>query len=109
MLVWPGFEPVTSRSADRRSPNSANQAAVNLRTVLNSKTGFRNLKWFHSSVALTVSCSWGCEQKKRKTMGTFSVYAEDAGKGKRENEINQCLGSLPTRKILNNSKTNCCE
>ena len=42
-------------------------------------------------------------------MGTFSVDAKDAGKGKRENEINQCLGSLPTRKILNNSKTNCCE
>ena len=42
-------------------------------------------------------------------MGTFSVDAKDAGKGKRENEINQCLGSLPTRKIQNNSKTNCCE
>ena len=42
----------------------------------------------------------------RKGMGTLSVYAKDAGKGKRENEINQCLGSLPTRKILNNSKTN---
>ena len=27
LLVWPGFEPVTSRSADRRSPNWANQAA----------------------------------------------------------------------------------
>ena len=26
----PGFEPATSRSADRRSPNWANQAAVNL-------------------------------------------------------------------------------
>ena len=45
----------------------------------------------------------------RKTMGTFSVDAKDAGKGKRENEINQCLGRLPTRKILNNSKTNRCE
>ena len=45
----------------------------------------------------------------RKGMGTLSVYAKDAGKGKRENEINQCLGGLPTRKILNNSKTNCCE
>ena len=63
-LVRPGFEPVTSRSADRRSPNWANQAAVHLRTVLNSKTGFGNLKWFPSSVALTVSCSWGCAQKK---------------------------------------------
>ena len=40
---------------------------------------------------------------------TLSVYAKDAGKGKRENEINQCLGGLPTRKILNNSKTNRCE
>ena len=39
-------------------------------------------------------------------MGTLSVDAKDAGKGKRENEKNQCLGSLPTRKILNNSKTN---
>ena len=29
VLVWPGFEPTTSRSADRRSPNWANQAAVN--------------------------------------------------------------------------------
>ena len=28
MLVRPGFEPATSRSADRRSPNRANQAAV---------------------------------------------------------------------------------
>ena len=28
VLVRPGFEPVTSRSADRRSPNWANQAAV---------------------------------------------------------------------------------
>ena len=44
----------------------------------------------------------------RKTMGTFSVDAKDAGKGKRENEINQCFGGLPTRKILNNSKTNRC-
>ena len=53
----------------------------------------------------------GCEQKKyRKGMGlTLSVYAKDAGNGKRENEINQCLGGLPTRKILNNSKTNRCE
>ena len=42
----------------------------------------------------------------RKGMGMLSVYAKDAGKGKRENEKNQCLGSLPTRKILNNSKTN---
>ena len=30
MLVRPGFKPATSRSADRRSPNSANQAAVNI-------------------------------------------------------------------------------
>ena len=44
-----------------------------------------------------------------KGMGTLSVYAKDAGKGKRANEINQCLGDLPTRKILNNSKTNRCE
>ena len=42
----------------------------------------------------------------RKGMGTLSVDAKDAGRGKRENEKNQCLGSLPTRKILNNSKTN---
>ena len=42
-------------------------------------------------------------------MGTFSVDAKDAGKGKRENELNQCLGGLHTRKILNNSKTNRCE
>ena len=40
---------------------------------------------------------------------TLSVYAKDAGKGKRENEINQCLGGLPTRKLLNNSKPNRCE
>ena len=45
----------------------------------------------------------------RKTKGTFSVHAKDAGKGKRENGINQCLGGLPTRKLLNNSKTNRCE
>ena len=45
----------------------------------------------------------------RKTMGTFSVDAKDAGKAKRENEINQCLGRLPARKLLNNSKTNRCE
>ena len=45
----------------------------------------------------------------RKTMGTFSVDAKDAGKAKRENELNQCLGGLPTRKLLNNSKTNRCE
>ena len=31
----------------------------------------------------------------RKGMGTLSVYAKDAGKGKRENEINKCLGGLP--------------
>ena len=30
MLVRPGFEPATSRSAGRRSPNRANQAAVKL-------------------------------------------------------------------------------
>ena len=36
----------------------------------------------------------------RKTMGTFSVHAKDAEKGRRENEINQCLGGLPTRKLL---------
>ena len=34
VLVRPGFEPVTSRSADRRPPNWANQAAANLKTVL---------------------------------------------------------------------------
>ena len=45
----------------------------------------------------------------RKGMGTLSVYAKDAGKDKRENEINQFLGGLPSRKILNNSKTNRCE
>ena len=28
MLVWPGFKPTTSRSADWRSPNWANQAGV---------------------------------------------------------------------------------
>ena len=28
MLVGPGFEPATTGSADRRSPNWANQAAV---------------------------------------------------------------------------------
>ena len=53
--------------------------------------------------------SWllvGLRAKERKTMGTFSVDRKDAGKGKLENEINQCLGGLPTRKILNNSKTN---
>ena len=47
-----------------------------------------------------------CTREMKKGMGTLSVYAKDAGKGKRENEKNQCLGSLPTRKILNNSKTN---
>ena len=31
MLVWPGFEPATSCSADRRSPNWANQAAHGMR------------------------------------------------------------------------------
>ena len=45
----------------------------------------------------------------RKTMGTFSVDAKDAEKGKRENEINQFLGGLPTRQLLNNSETNRCE
>ena len=45
----------------------------------------------------------------RKTMGTFSVDAKDAVKCKRENDINQCLGGLHTRKILNNSKANRCE
>ena len=33
VLVRPGFEPVTSRSADRRFPKWANQAAANLKTV----------------------------------------------------------------------------
>ena len=46
----------------------------------------------------------GLRAKERKTMGTFSVDAKDTGKGKLENEINQCLGGLPTRKILNNNK-----
>ena len=32
------------------------------------------------------------------TMGTLSVDAKDAGEKKRDK---QCLGSLPTRKILN--------
>ena len=32
------------------------------------------------------------------TMGTFSVDAKDAGKGKRDK---QCRDNLPTRKILN--------
>ena len=48
----------------------------------------------------------GLRAKERKIMGTFSVDAKDAGKGKLENKINQCLGGLPTHKILNNSKTN---
>ena len=48
-------------------------------------------------------------EQKRNNMGKFSVDAKDAGKGKRENDINQCLGSLPTRKTLNNSKNNRCE
>ena len=48
----------------------------------------------------------GLRAKERKTMGTFSVDAKDCGKAKLENEINQCLGGLPTRKILNNSKIN---
>ena len=33
VLVRPGFEPVTSRSADRRSPNWANQSAYSLSQV----------------------------------------------------------------------------
>ena len=33
VLVRPGFEPATSRSADRRSPNWAYQAAVNQSTL----------------------------------------------------------------------------
>ena len=52
---------------------------------------------------------WLRAKEIRKGIGTLSVYAKDAAKGKRENEINQCLGDLPTRKILNNSKTNRCE
>ena len=48
----------------------------------------------------------GLRAKERKTMGTFSVDAKDAGKGNLENEINQYLGDPPTRKILNNWKTN---
>ena len=48
----------------------------------------------------------GFRAKERKTVGTFSVVVKDTGKGKLENEINQCHGGLPTRKILNNSKTN---
>ena len=32
------------------------------------------------------------------TMGAFNVDTKDAGEGKRDK---QCLGSLPTRKILN--------
>ena len=50
-----------------------------------------------------------CTREMKKGMGTLSVYAKDAGKGKRENELNQCLGGFPTRKLLNNSKTNRCE
>ena len=47
----------------------------------------------------------------RKGMGTSSVDAKDAGINEKNeiNEINQCLGGLPTRKILNNSETNRCE
>ena len=48
----------------------------------------------------------GLRAKERKTTGTFSVDRKDAGKGRLENEINQCLGGLPTRTILSNSKTN---
>ena len=50
-----------------------------------------------------------CTREMKKGMGTLSVYAKDTGKGKRENELNQCLGGFPTRKLLNNSKTNRCE
>ena len=51
----------------------------------------------------------GLRAKERKTMGTFSGDAKDAGKGKQGNDINQSLGGLPTRKTLNNSTINHCE
>ena len=37
VLVRPGFEPATSRSADRRSTNWANQAAVKKKLLVNDK------------------------------------------------------------------------
>ena len=53
MLVQPGFEPATSRSADRRSPNWANQAAVNSSSSANS--------WISSSSDLSAECSFELE------------------------------------------------
>ena len=80
-----GLVGMTSRSADRRSPNWACQVAVNLRTVLNNKTGFGYLKWFPSSVALTVSCSWGCEQnKKERTWENLALTQRTLGRVSKE-------------------------
>ena len=62
-----------------------------------------------------LKCVWRAENATASdsiaqwTMGTFSIHAKDAGMGKRENDINQCFGGLPTRRILNNSKTDRCE
>ena len=39
MLVRPGFEPATFRSADRRSPNWANQAAMTRGILASGEAG----------------------------------------------------------------------
>ena len=44
VLVWPGFELPTSHSADRCSPNWANQAAVIIIIIINKCSIIKNLK-----------------------------------------------------------------
>ena len=66
MLVWPGFEPATSCSVDRCSPNWANQAAHVMRITtfaLESWYGKSKLvRIFSSRGKSTVFCWWRGER-----------------------------------------------
>ena len=58
MLVRPGFEPATSRSVDRRSPNWANQAAVHSVAFLNSFCQKSFTADYTAVSALATSLQW---------------------------------------------------
>ena len=57
MLVQPGFEPMTSRSADWRSPNWANQVAVAQHYYLKHYFNFNYLQDFNKT-ELSKNLNW---------------------------------------------------
>ena len=79
MLVRPGFEPTASRSADRRSPNWVNRAAVSLKDSLTDmwQEGDRE----YESDQLTSLC-----HKLKENYGKELKYTEGDSKGKKYRE-----------------------